>query len=164
MKCFESLRRLPALRKSLPGKLTKFRAASTDASVVMLKSSLQDPNSFWGAISEDIKWFKKPEKVLETSKAPLYRWFPGGLLNTCYNCLDRHVEDGFGDQVAIIYDSPVSNTIRKITYNELTEEVKNFAGLLVESGVETGDRVIIYMPNSAEAAIAMLACARIGAL
>ena len=164
MRRFESLRRMPALVKSFPSKLLKYRVASTDASVVMHKDSLQDPHSFWGTISDDIKWIKKPEKTLDSSKAPMYRWFPGGLINTCYNCLDRHVEEGFGDQVAIIYDSPVTSTIRKITYSELTEEVMNFAGLMVESGVKTGDRVIIYMPNSAEAAIAMLACARIGAI
>ena len=85
-------------------------------------------------------------------------------MNTCYNCIDRHIEEGFGDELAIIYDSPVSQTIRKISYNELSILVNTFAGLLVENGIKCGDRVIIYMPNSAEAAIAMLACARLGAI
>lgn len=164
MRCFESVRRIPALRRSLPAQLFKFRAASSDPSLGQLKRSLEDPDSFWGKIGEDIKWYKKPDMVMDARKAPLYRWFSGGLMNTCYNCLDRHVEDGYGDQVAYIYDSPVTNTIRKITYSELTEEVKIFAGLLIESGVKTGDRVMIYMPNSSEAGVAMLACARIGAV
>lgn len=163
MKCINYLRLSPSLRGHLRNQLKYSRAVSGESSVTLLKRSLTDPNSFWGAVSDDVKWFRKPDTVLNDSKAPYYRWFSGGLINTCFNCLDRHVDEGFGDQVAIIYDSPVSNTIRKITFNELLEEVKNFAGLLVESGVKTGDRVIIYMPNSAEAATAMLACARIGA-
>ena len=85
-------------------------------------------------------------------------------MNTCYNCLDRHIADGFGEQDAIIFDSPVTNTIKKITYNQLLEEVSVFAGLLVAQGVEKGDRVVIYMPNVPEASVAMLACARIGAI
>lgn len=163
MKCIGSLRRLPQLRNHFRSQFNKSRSATGDSSIALLKRSLTDPNTFWGAVSDEISWFRKPATVLDDSNPPFNRWFSGGLINTCYNCLDRHVDEGFGDQVAIIYDSPVTNTVRKITFSELTEEVKNFAGLLVESGVKTGDRVIIYMPNSAEAAIAMLACARIGA-
>lgn len=136
---------------------------SISASIEVHRNSLENPETFWGKIAEDITWSKKPEEVLNRSQSPLYRWFKGGQMNTCYNCIDRHIEDGFGDQLAIIHDSPVSQSIRKITYNELRKMVSDFAGLMVENGITLGDRVIIYMPNSAEAAIAMLACARIGA-
>jgi propionyl-CoA synthetase len=122
------------------------------------------PEDFWGKVSEDIKWFKKLEVVLDSSNAPFYRWYKGGMMNTCYNCVDRHIEEGFGEQNAIIFDSPVTDTIRKITYNELSKDVNAFAGLLVEKGITKGDRVIIYMPNIPEAAVAMLACARLGAM
>ena len=128
------------------------------------QQSLSDPEAFWGAAAEDIQWYKKWDKVLDDSNAPFYRWFPGGELNTCYNAVDYHVESGRGDQPAIIYDSPVTDTQRKITYTELRDEVAKFAGVLRDQGVNKGDRVIIYMPMIPEAAVAMLACARLGAI
>src|SRR6185295_11809847 len=93
-----------------------------------------------------------------------YRWFPGAQVNTCYNALDRHVEGGRADQLALIYDSPVTSTVRTFTYRQLRDEVARFAGVLVRRGVARGDRVVIYMPMVPEAVIAMLACARIGAI
>lgn len=128
------------------------------------KRSLEDREGFWSIAAGAIQWDKKWDKVLDDSKAPLYRWFTGGRLNTCYNAVDYHVENGRKDQVAIIYDSPVTNTIRKITYGELLGEVSQFAGVLKSLGVNKGDRVVIYMPMIPEAAVAMLACARIGAI
>jgi propionyl-CoA synthetase len=128
------------------------------------KQSLEDPTAFWGAAAEDCFWYKKWDKVLDDGKKPFYRWFTGGITNTCYNALDLHIERGRGDRVAIIYDSPVTDTIKKYTYRELRDEVAKFAGVLVSLGVTKGDRVIIYMPMIPEAAISMLACARIGAI
>lgn len=127
--------------------------------------SINDPEGFWGEAAEAISWYKKWDKVLDDSNKPFYRWFTGGIVNTCYNAVDRHVEGGRGDQVAVIYDSPVTgNTIRTYTYRELQNEVAKFAGVLVAQGVGKGDRVIVYMPMVPEALIAMLACARIGAV
>ena len=127
--------------------------------------SMSDPEGFWGDVAEDIDWIKKWDKVLDDSNKPFYRWFTGGVVNTCYNALDRHVEAGHGDRLALIYDSPVTgNTVRKYTFSELRDEVAKFAGVLAAQGVTKGDRVIVYMPMVAEAAIAMLACARIGAV
>ena len=126
--------------------------------------SMNDPDAFWGEAAEDCHWYKKWDKVLDDSNKPFYRWFTGGICNTCYNALDLHVENGRGDQVALIYDSPVTDTIKKYTYRELRDEVATFAGVLVNQGVTKGDRVIIYMPMIPEAAIAMLACARLGAV
>jgi len=126
--------------------------------------SIQDPEKFWGEAANAIHWDQPYTRVLDDSRAPFYRWFPGGQLNTCHNALDRHVEQGRGDQAALIYDSPVTNTIKKFTYRQLLDEVSRFAGVLAASGVAKGDRVIIYMPMMPEAVIAMLACARIGAI
>jgi len=126
--------------------------------------SLHDPEGFWAEAAEDIHWYKKWDKVLDDSRKPFYRWFVGGMVNTCYNALDLHVESGRADQLALIYDSPVTNTVKKYTYAELLDHVARFAGVLVSQGVEKGDRVIIYMPMVPEAVIAMLACARIGAI
>ncbi len=127
--------------------------------------SIQDPEGFWGEAAEQIDWIKKWDKVLDDSNKPFYRWFTGGVVNTCYNALDRHVEAGHGDRLALIYDSPVTgNTVRKYTYSQLRDEVAKFAGILAAQGVGKGDRVIVYMPMVPEAAIAMLACARIGAV
>ena len=126
--------------------------------------SLADPEGFWGEAAGEITWIKTWDKVLDDSKAPLYRWFTGGILNTCYNALDRHVEGGRAEQTALIYDSPVTNTVRHFTYRQFRDEVARFAGALVRLGVVKGDRVIIYMPMVPEAVIAMLACARIGAI
>jgi propionyl-CoA synthetase len=126
--------------------------------------SISNPDEFWAAAAEDCHWYKKWDKVLDDSNKPFYRWFVGGEINTCYNALDFHIENGRGDQDALIYDSPVTDTIKKYTFNELRDEVALFAGVLVNQGVTRGDRVLIYMPMIAEAAIAMLACARIGAV
>src|SRR5205814_1363232 len=103
-------------------------------------------------------------RVLASSRAPFYRWFPGAAVNTCYNALDWHVEHGRADQPALIYDSPVTGTIKTFSYRELLDQVARFAGVLMGQGVRTGDRVIIYMPMVPEAVVAMLACARIGAV
>ncbi|MEO8502014.1 MAG: AMP-binding protein, partial [Vicinamibacteria bacterium] len=126
--------------------------------------SLRDPEGFWGIAAEAIHWDRRWDKVLDESRAPLCRWFKGGSLNTCYNALDVHIERGRGKQRALIYDSPVTNTIREFTYNELRDLVARFAGALMLQGVRKGDRVIIYMPMVPETVIAMLACARIGAV
>ncbi len=126
--------------------------------------SVNDPDDFWAVAAQGIDWYKQCDKVLDSSNPPFYRWFSGGKMNTCYNAVDRHVENGRGDQDAIIYDSPVTDTVTKITYKELQEKVAAFAGGLASLGVVKGDRVIIYMPMIPEAAIAMLACARIGAI
>ena len=126
--------------------------------------SLNDPAGFWDQAAKDITWSKPYDKVVDTSRSPFNRWFPGGELNTSYNCIDRHVEAGFGEQTAIIYDSPVTQTVRRVSYKELLEQVCRAAGLLRELGVGKGDRVVIYMPNLPEAAVSMLACARLGAV
>ncbi|HSE19492.1 MAG TPA: propionyl-CoA synthetase [Pyrinomonadaceae bacterium] len=124
----------------------------------------RDPESFWAQAAESIHWYRRWDHVLDASRAPFYRWFAGGLVNTCYNLLDAHVENGRAEQVALIYDSPVTGTIKSFTYRELLNEVAVFAGALGQQGVAKGDRVIIYMPMVPEAVIAMLACARIGAV
>ncbi|HEX5602296.1 MAG TPA: propionyl-CoA synthetase [Pyrinomonadaceae bacterium] len=124
----------------------------------------QDPESFWAQAAESIHWYRRWDKVLDASRPPFYRWFSGGLLNTCYNLVDVHVENGRADQTALIYDSPVTETVKSYTYRELRDEVARFAGALRRQGVEKGDRVIVYMPMVPEAVIAMLACARIGAV
>jgi propionyl-CoA synthetase len=123
-----------------------------------------DPEGFWAARAEDIHWEKRWDRVLDASRPPYYRWFAGGVLNTCYNALDLHVDRGRGKQTALIHDSPVTGTVRAFTYFELRDEVARFAGALRRQGVEKGDRVIIYMPAVPEAVIAMLACARLGAI
>jgi propionyl-CoA synthetase len=128
------------------------------------RRSLADPEGFWGDAAEAIDWDERPAAVLDASGAPFYRWFPGGMLNTCYNAVDRHVSGGRGDQAAIIYDSPVTGTCRRITYTELQAEVAVLAGTLRGLGVGRGDRVVIYMPMVPEAVMAMLACARLGAV
>jgi propionyl-CoA synthetase len=126
--------------------------------------SLKDPDGFWAAAAEDCYWYRKWDKVLDDGNKPFYRWFTGGITNTCYNALDLHVARGRGDRVALIYDSPVTDTITKYTYNQLRDLAARFAGVLTAQGVLKGDRVVIYMPMIPEAAIAMLACARIGAV
>ncbi|WP_298261073.1 propionate-CoA ligase PrpE [uncultured Litoreibacter sp.] len=128
------------------------------------KRSIDDPNGFWMEQAEAIDWVTPPTKALFSDKAPLYEWFKDAEVNTCYNALDRHVEAGIGDRVAVIYDSPVTQTKQKITYSELLTRVSSLAGALRAKGVEKGDRVIIYMPMVPEALEAMLACTRIGAV
>jgi len=128
------------------------------------EKSITDPAGFWEEHAQECHWYKKWEKVLNDSKKPFYQWFSGGKVNTCYNALDLHIENGIGDQLAMIYDSPVTDTIKKFTYLQLRDEVAKFAGVLASRGVRKGDRVIIYMPMIPETAIAMLACARLGAV
>jgi len=129
----------------------------------MFRQSIDDPESFWAEAARDIVWTKPWDKVLESGNPPMYRWFSGGELNTCYNAVDRHVAEGRGEQAAIIHDSPVTGTLRRISYRELRDQVALFAGALSVRGVKRGDTVIIYMPMIPEAAVAMLACARLGA-
>jgi propionyl-CoA synthetase len=128
------------------------------------RRSLEAPQAFWAEQARALHWERPWDQVLDTSGAPLYRWFAGGALNTCYNALDRHVEQGRAEQLALVYDSPVTGTVRSFTYRELRDAVALFAGALLAQGVEQGERVVIYMPMVPEAAIAMLACARIGAV
>jgi propionyl-CoA synthetase len=128
------------------------------------RRSLEDPEGFWAEAAAAIDWDEPWERVLDDSRAPFYRWFSGGRLNTCHNALDRHVEGGRAEQLALIYDSPVTGTKATFTYRELRDEVARFAGALAAQGVERGDRVVVYMPMVPEAVIAMLACARIGAI
>ena len=128
------------------------------------RRSLSDPAGFWGEAARALHWDQPPTQVLDGSRAPLYRWFADGHLNTCYNALDRHVDNGRADQTALIYDSPLTQSQRRYTYRELRDAVARFAGALQARGVKKGERVVIYMPMVPEAAIAMLACARIGAI
>ncbi|MFF3445047.1 propionyl-CoA synthetase [Streptosporangium sp. NPDC002721] len=126
--------------------------------------SIADPEDFWAEAAEAVTWSRPPREALDAGAPPFYRWFPDGELNTCHNALDRHVEAGHGDRVALVYDSPVTGTGRRHTYAELRDEVARFAGVLRSLGVEQGDRVVVYMPMVPEAVIAMLACARLGAV
>ena len=126
--------------------------------------ALSDPSGFWLDAARRIDWIERPNVGLDATAAPLYRWFPDGVLNTCANAVDRHVAAGRGDRVAIHYDSPVTGTARDITYAELLDEVSRFAGVLADLGVSSGDRVLIYLPMVPEAVVAMLACARLGAV
>ena len=126
--------------------------------------SMEDPEGFWAEAAEAIHWIRRWDRVLDDSNVPFYRWFSGGELNTAYNALDLHVENGRGEQPALIYDSPVAGTSQTYSYTELRDEVACFAGVLAGLGVTKGDRVIVYMPMIPEAVIAMLACARIGAV
>ena len=126
--------------------------------------SLRDPEGFWAAAAEDLYWERRWDRVLDDSRPPYYRWFTGGVLNTCYNALDLHVDRGRGKQRALVYDSPVTGTVATFTYAELRDEVARVAGALRRQGIAKGDRVIIYMPMVPEAVVAMLACARIGAV
>ena len=130
----------------------------------MYRQSLEDPNGFWAEAAEGIDWHRRWDQVLDDSNQPFYRWFRGGELNTCYNALDRHVEKGRAGQLALIYDSPVTGQQKKFTYRELRDRVALFAGALTNQGVGKGDRVVLCMPMVPETVIAMLACARIGAV
>ncbi len=126
--------------------------------------SIADPEGFWAEAAEAIHWEKKWDRVLDADNPPFYRWFPGAECNTCYNAVDRHVEEGRADQPALIYDSPITGRKKSFTYRELQEKVAKCAGALKALGVGKGDRVIIYMPMVPQAAVAMLACARLGAV
>jgi propionyl-CoA synthetase len=126
--------------------------------------ALRDPEAFWAHAAESLSWERRWDRVLDDSRLPFARWFPGGQLNTCYNAVDRHIERGRGHQVALVHDSPVTGTVRRFTYLELRDKVAELAGALRRLGVHAGDRVIIYMPAVPEAVFAMLACARLGAI
>ncbi|WP_406691364.1 propionyl-CoA synthetase [Saccharopolyspora sp. ID03-671] len=128
------------------------------------RRSLTDREGFWLDAATAIEWDREPTRALDDSAAPLYRWFPDGELNTCFNALDRHVRDGRGEQPALIWDSAMTGVVRTWTYRELLDAVARFAGALRAQGVNRGDRVVLYLPMIPEAAIAMLACARIGAV
>ncbi|MBL0173576.1 MAG: propionyl-CoA synthetase [Gemmatimonadaceae bacterium] len=127
-------------------------------------AATSDPETFWATAADSLHWDRRWDRVLDDRAAPLYRWFTGGELNTCYNAIDRHVLNGRAEQVAVIYDSPVTNTKRMITYRQLQGEVARFAGVLRSLGVQRGDRVVIYMPMTPETLVGMYACARLGAV
>src|SRR5207248_7746572 len=126
--------------------------------------SLADPEGFWAEAAREIDWIEPAKKIFDPSMGVYGRWFAGAVVNTCYNALDRHVTGGRADQVALIHDSPLTNTISKFTYAEMLKEVQTLAAVMADFGVAKGDRVIIYMPLVPEAVFAMLACARIGAV
>ena len=126
--------------------------------------SLTDPAGFWAEAARAIDWYTEPETILDDGNPPFYRWFRGGTLNTCHNALDRHVDGGRAEQRALIYDSPVTAAKKTFTFGELRDETARFAGVLANLGIEKGDRVVIYMPMIPEAVVAMLACARLGAI
>jgi propionyl-CoA synthetase len=127
------------------------------------RASVDDPEGFWLGAAEAIDWTRPPERALD-ARPPFYRWFPDGELNVCANALDRHVDAGHGERRALVYDSPVTGTLRTYTYAQLLDAVARFAGVLAARGVGRGDRVVIYMPMVPEAVVAMLACARLGAV
>ncbi|MDO4898076.1 MAG: propionyl-CoA synthetase [Rothia sp. (in: high G+C Gram-positive bacteria)] len=128
------------------------------------QASIDTPETFWAEQAEHISWVTKPTRIIDNSTAPLYRWFADGELNTCYNAVDRHVEAGRGEQTAIIYDSAMLGTRQEITYAQLKDQVELFAGALANAGVGKSDRVLIYMPMTPQALVAMLATARLGAV
>ena len=109
--------------------------------------SISDPQAFWAEAAEDVSWYSKWDKVLDDSDAPHYRWFTGATCNTCYNALDYHVENGRADQAALIYDSPVTDTVKTYTYTELRDLTARFAGALASRGVTKGDRVVVMLPR-----------------
>src|SRR5690606_25923192 len=123
-----------------------------------------DPEAFWGKAADALHWHKRWDRVLDDSNPPFFRWFDGGQTNTCYNALDRHIEAGHGDRPALIYDSPVTGVIKTFTTRELRDRVARLAGAMKARGVTKGDRVVIYMAMTPEAVMAMLACARLGAI
>ncbi|MEU3339430.1 propionyl-CoA synthetase [Streptomyces sp. NPDC002144] len=130
----------------------------------VFRAAAEDPENFWLRAAQAVDWEAAPTRALDSSRAPFHRWYPDGRLNVCFNAVDRHVEAGRGEQPALVYDSPVTGTRRTYTYAQLRDEVAAFAGALTGLGVGHGDRVVIYMPMIPEAAVAMLACARIGAV
>ena len=124
----------------------------------------QDPEAFWATAAREIEWFRPWDKVFDANAGVYGRWFTGAECNTCFNAIDRHVDGGRADQLALIHDSAITGKQRKFTYRELKTEVEALAAVLQDLGIAKGDRVIIYMPMVPEAAFAMLACARIGAV
>jgi propionyl-CoA synthetase len=130
----------------------------------LFTASINDPETFWAQAAQAVSWLRPPQQVFDDSRSPSYRWFPDATLNTCANALDRHVAGGRAEQAALIYDSPVTGAKRTYTYGELLDQTARFAGALRALGVAKGDRVLLYMPMIPEAVIAMLACARLGAV
>ncbi len=128
------------------------------------RRSIEDPEGFWADQAGLVDWVRKPTRILDRDRPPFYRWYPDATLNTCYNALDRHVVAGHADRAALVYDSPVTGVTRRFSYAELLEKVAAFAGALRGFGVAKGDRVVVYMPMIPEAVVAMLACARLGAV
>ena len=128
------------------------------------EKSIKKPDEFWREVADDIFWFKKPTKILNNDNPPFYKWYEDGVTNTCYNALDLHIQNGLGDKIALIYDSPITGNKSQFTFKELKNKVSKFAGALKNQGINKGDRVVIYMPMVPEAVIAMLACSRIGAI
>src|SRR5215831_11763822 len=126
--------------------------------------SISEREKFWAEQARQLKWFKEPTNILSKTEKGFYRWFADGEMNTCYLCLDHNIEQGRGDQTVLIYDSPVTNTIKRYSYSEMRDAVAKFAGGLQSLGITKGDTVVIYMPVIPESMIAMLACARIGAI
>jgi propionyl-CoA synthetase len=146
------------------GGRNKVERMTNSTFAAMYRESLHDPEEFWAKAAADIDWIRPWDTVVDGDATPAARWFLGGELNTCYNALDRHADGGRGDQPALIYDSAVTDNSRTFTYAELRDEVARFAGVLSRCGVGRGDRVVIYMPMIPQAVIAMLACARLGAV
>lgn len=130
--------------------------------LALYQKSLDNPKQFWSDQAESIHWFKKPQTILSKDKNEYPLWYADGELNACYLAIDKHIEDGYGEQIAIIYDSPVTQTVKKYTYNEVKTEVAKLAGGLLSLGIKKGETAVIYMPMIPQAAFAMLACARIG--
>jgi propionyl-CoA synthetase len=150
----------PQAQKLIPRRQSYFKMTREEA----YKMSISDPTKFWSIQASKIDWFQPYSQVITQTENGHGTWFEGGKLNTCYNALDRHVHRGHGDRIALIYDSPVTNTIQHFTYQQLLNEVQQLAAYMQSHGVVKGDRIVIYMPNIPQAAIAMLACARIGAI
>ncbi|CAG2058878.1 unnamed protein product, partial [Timema podura] len=132
--------------------------------VETFQRSIENPEEFWAEVGRGVSWSKTWDRVLDDTNQPFTKWFVGGELNACYNAVDRHVEAGRGGKVALIHDSPITKTVRHVTYLELQDKVSRLAGALADLGVGRGDRVLIYMPLIPEAIIAMLATARLGAI
>jgi propionyl-CoA synthetase len=142
----------------------KRRTVMSDSYKDQYQQSIENPEQFWAEAASGLEWIKPWDKVLDDSSKPYYEWFSGGEINTCHNALDRHCSAGRGGQAALIYDSPVTGQVITYSYDELLDQVSRFAGALRGCGVNKGDRVIVYMPMIPQAVIAMLACARIGAI
>uniref|UniRef100_A0A8U8CBX8 Acyl-CoA synthetase short-chain family member 3, mitochondrial n=1 Tax=Geospiza parvula TaxID=87175 RepID=A0A8U8CBX8_GEOPR len=159
---------LPARATAVPRSPPGGRAASSSRALgeyeEVFRSCLAEPEKVWGEVAEQIQWYKPWVRTLERGSLGSASWFLGGELNICYNAVDRHVENGRGDQIAIIYDSPVTNTKDRITYKELLDQVSKLADVMIKHGVKKGDRVVIYMPMIPQTVYCMLACARIGAI
>ena len=128
------------------------------------KASIEQPEKYWAEKAALLPWFKQPQKILSKDENGIDRWFADGEMNTCYMAVDYHVEQGRGEQAAILYDSPVTDTKQTVTYAQLQDQVARFAGVLKSKGVGKGDRVVIYMPMVPEALVAMLSVARLGAI